>query len=251
MAWGMCGLPSDPDEVAVVESFILLAYGMVTATLGRSVWPWTRLRIPPGYHGELPQQYRHDRLDDILGGLGCLSPFLVLSAGAAFFSLRNILLAPTVQDGFGLVFAAAVFVLAVRLLLSLCNRPTLRIVPYFEKVVGCGSEPFRRGKSLARCLRTLDRIAEQAGVEPLSRFGFEDDMRGDIVRWHDPAELQQSLRVLISTLDPSRFLDPLADLYVLLQAVDCARRGGTRMALQLRMSDDEYIPANNRKGTFW
>ena len=60
------------------------------------------------------------------------------------------------------------------------------IHPYFESKVG-GIDTFARGRGIARQLEKLDAIAIEAEVEPLSNFGFNDDMRGEILVWHDAA----------------------------------------------------------------
>jgi hypothetical protein len=93
----------------------------------------------------------------------------------------------------------------------------VRLMPYYRRRVG-NTDTFLHGQALARSFRDLEWLAEQAGVPPLSRFGFADDLAGETVTWHSASELLVSVRGLAdavrtepeSVWDPERVLEDLA-----------------------------------------
>lgn len=61
------------------------------------------------------------------------------------------------------------------------------IIPYFSARVG-ELETFLAGKSLARSFQKLERLATEIGVQPLSAYGFADDLCGETLVWHTAAD---------------------------------------------------------------
>lgn len=97
-----------------------------------------------------------------------------------------------------LLFDLAPFAILVFLLLLLCLPGTAAstrvasVLPYFHKSHpgvsgGCS---FLSGKALARNCVFLDALALELGLEPVSTFGFADDLNlvwgGARVVWHEP-----------------------------------------------------------------
>ena len=67
---------------------------------------------------------------------------------------------------------------------------------------GCS---FLGGKALARNCIDLDTLAREVGLEPLSRFGFADDLGGGQVTWYSPARGLRTVSGLLMALrqDPT------------------------------------------------
>lgn len=157
--------------------------------------------------------------------------------------------------------AAAIFILAtLGSVLGLwdCLR-WVRIIPYFESTVG-GIETFLAGEALARHLRQLDDVAADIGVTPLSEFGFNDDLCGETLVWHDAEDGLSALLPLLAALEarPDRIeaRDPLAlqcvqcDLRKMIEALQKARQGGIRFCLLLRHGNGtSALEWEQRKGT--
>ncbi|MCL4181171.1 MAG: hypothetical protein KJ072_25930 [Verrucomicrobia bacterium] len=77
-----------------------------------------------------------------------------------------------------------------------------RIVPYFESRVATypDSQPdaFSTGVHLARRCRFLDERAVEAGVSPLSSFGFRDDRDWQQLIWHPASAGLRTVEALIA-----------------------------------------------------
>lgn len=62
----------------------------------------------------------------------------------------------------------------------------VRILPYFakgnERVV---ATTFMSGHALSQHFQILEDMAMRRECEPLSTFGFADDLRGETLVWHD------------------------------------------------------------------
>lgn len=58
----------------------------------------------------------------------------------------------------------------------------IRNIPYFQRSLGA-VDTFLIGKALARSLKQLDAVAMEQGVQPISAFGFNDDLRGEALVW--------------------------------------------------------------------
>lgn len=122
------------------------------------------------------------------------------------------------------------------------------ICPYFEREVG-DIDTFARGRHLARWLGELDDLAARLGVTPFSRYGFADDLRGETLVWHDPAEGLAVVESLLAGLDqsdvPERDRPRLAaDLRRVAHALSKARDKGIRFCLMHR-------PDNVTSGQEW
>ncbi|MBX3435743.1 MAG: hypothetical protein KF847_20690 [Pirellulales bacterium] len=142
---------------------------------------------PPRYHDTVRRSWRFSLW---------LASLTLLVAGLAVVA--------TLYLNLPAVFAAAA--LAVCLLfglfgnvMSLIDVRSVRLTPYFQRTVG-EIETFLSGKALARNLRFLDDRAVQQGVEPLSSFGFADDLLGETPVWRQPAEGLRTCRALLEGL---------------------------------------------------
>jgi len=89
------------------------------------------------------------------------------------------------------------------------------ILPYFKKHSGAGEvrgDTFLSGGAIARHCTDLDALALEAGLAPLSHFGFADDLSGAIVTWHDADQGLKTCSGLLKVLrqQPSRWKDTAA-----------------------------------------
>lgn len=75
-----------------------------------------------------------------------------------------------------------------------------RLVPYFKHPLG-DIDTYLRGCGLARSLAQLDATAEELRVNPLSRFGFNDDLRGEQLVWHPAADGLRTVAALLQHLE--------------------------------------------------
>jgi hypothetical protein len=87
---------------------------------------------------------------------------------------------------------------------------SIRVVgirPYFNKSHPgvSGRLSFLSGEALARNCAYLDKLALGASLEPLSCFGFADDLGGGQVTWYEPERGLRSVSGLLTVLrqDPS------------------------------------------------
>jgi hypothetical protein len=117
-----------------------------------------------------------------------------------------------------------------------------RIVPYFERAVSGIDTFYRSGYALARCSRYLDEIACQAGLTPLSAFGFRDNFSflGEWVRWHDAGQGLATVDALVERLHESPGLVPepeavIADLERRRWKLEAATRLQVRSCFHLQM----------------
>jgi hypothetical protein len=112
------------------------------------------------------------------------------------------------------------------------------VIPYFERTVG-EIDTFLAGQALARHLVPLDAMAQGLGLPPLSQFGFNDDLAGEPLTWHDAQEGLATVRALSDCLarQPSQLLDPenvMSDLARLAHALQRAKEQEIRFCLLLR-----------------
>ena len=116
------------------------------------------------------------------------------------------------QPFFGLAPFVTLFFLiyAAMTIPILVEIRTVCILPYFKKgrthdnwaepdrnIAKVEGNTFLYGKSLARNCLFLDKLALQAGLDPLSHFGFRDDLGGETVVWY---EAEQGLRTVTGLL---------------------------------------------------
>lgn len=97
----------------------------------------------------------------------------------------------------GLLGLAAYFGLILVLGLRVAAQTT--IVPYFQKPLG-DIHTFAQGHAVARSCQALDGLAAGLGLTPLSAFGFNDDLAGETVNWHPPAQGLATISGLLAAL---------------------------------------------------
>lgn len=115
------------------------------------------------------------------------------------------------------------------------------IYPYFETRVG-GICTFASGYEIARHFRDLDQIVVDRGGIPLSRFGFNDDMSGEKVEWHDAASGLSTCILLLEEIEKhaDRFSNHKKlrlELERMCHALQQASERGIRFSLLLRHGD--------------
>lgn len=79
----------------------------------------------------------------------------------------------------------------------------VRLMPYYRRRVG-DTDTFLHGQALARCYRDLEWLADEAGVPPLSSFGFADDLAGERVIWRPADQLLVTVRGLAGAIQEDR-----------------------------------------------
>ena len=82
----------------------------------------------------------------------------------------------------------------------------VRIMPYFQRSLG-EIDTFLNGKALVRSLKQLDAVAIEQGVQPLSAFGFNDDLRGETLVWYAPEDGLKTIETLLNELKRSQIPD--------------------------------------------
>jgi hypothetical protein len=101
-----------------------------------------------------------------------------------------------------LVLDLAVFALLAHWLRAAAQRlkESGRIVPYFKKPKSrnTSKETFAAGAAISAHCESLDSLAAQRGLVPISQFGFKDDRLWQTVKWHDPEEGLRSVTGLIA-----------------------------------------------------
>ena len=146
--------------------------------------------------------------------------------------------------GAGFVCAAAsvIFLLTFVFLPSaLLDGLRVRVVPYFEKQV-TGRSTFLKGKALIWNSASLDRIAEEMGLAPLSSFSSGDDLLvnyGEVFVWHNPEPALKIVSRLLAELRnrPDIVEDSeqvLVDLEALRNRLSHARAENVRFCLLIR-----------------
>ncbi len=112
------------------------------------------------------------------------------------------------------------------------------IIPYFQSAVG-EIETFCAGHALASKVLLLDRISAELNVTPLSDFGYNDDVCGESVEWHDSAVGLKTVRALLTEIKshPERVEGDrklIDDLHKLMHALERASDQDIRFSLLLR-----------------
>ena len=121
------------------------------------------------------------------------------------------------------------------------DRSIISILPYFDKLVP-GPQTFCHGHALARNSKQVDAFAEVQGLKPISVFGFNDDLMGETVQWHDPADGLATVTGLIIAMEsqPAGWKEAaaiLADLRRILEALTAARQTGARFCFLVRLGN--------------
>jgi hypothetical protein len=139
------------------------------------------------------------------------------------------------------------------------------IVPYFERKRGGPDpiypKPYNRyrlpGSFLAINCQRLDELTVRLGVKPISYFGFNDDLRGEELHWHDANEGLATLDALLAAVSSKPLEFPegenlLQDMegvrFVLKDAVD----KGIRFCFLLREGEGRSgAEDETRTGSMW
>lgn len=140
------------------------------------------------------------------------------------------------------------------------NRSSALIAPYFEKRLledpalpgRPDTDPFKRGKALAKQCRQLDGLAVSRQVYALSHFGFADDFEGEEVTWHGAGDGIRSMAGLLGGLDGSALAfagEVKEDLQSIAGALQRAQKQEVRFCLILRNGRDYSF--EKRKGSLW
>ncbi|MBI3866267.1 MAG: hypothetical protein HY290_30680 [Planctomycetia bacterium] len=128
------------------------------------------------------------------------------------------------------------------------------IVPYFQKALG-DIDTFAQGHAVARSCQALDALADQLGLTPLSAFGFNDDLAGETVVWHPPAQGLATVAGLVASLKTTESLSPDRDLLIkelsnIEHALQKATDANVPFCLLLRTADvTSAIEWERRQGT--
>ena len=110
-------------------------------------------------------------------------------------------LAPAVGLVFLLVCLTAVPILT--------DARAVCILPYFKKGVHpdlARGDTFVHGKALARNSVYLDALAQQYSLQPLSSFGFADDLHGETPVWHEAHCGLKTVSGLLKVLEEQPYL---------------------------------------------
>ena len=149
---------------------------------------WRETGLPSQYYEAVRDARRY-----ALNAIGLTgTTFVLLFLGTMFWSVWPLLTA---------------FVFAIFLLFGLIGGigglyetfRYVRIMPYFQRSLG-EIDTFLNGKALVRSLKQLDAVAIEQGVQPLSAFGFKDDLRGETLVWYAPEEGLKTVETLLNEL---------------------------------------------------
>jgi len=75
-----------------------------------------------------------------------------------------------------------------------------RLILYFERPVG-QIETYPAGHAIAIELRRLDEYCRSAGCAPLSSFGFNDDLLGETLEWHQAEDGLKTIQSLVDVVN--------------------------------------------------
>lgn len=198
--------------------------------------------------GHYPPIY-YERLRDSKRGwlqwFAILTPLTLLSALSFMCDWKNPFLI------FGPLLGAIWIYSAISAPFALCDDAVARIHPYFpKKSPPIKADTFSRGKALARDFQLLELWAHEHHITPLSTFGWNDDLRGEPLVWHDAAQGHQTVTSLLQHPDLSPELHE--DLTHLESALRHAQEAGIPFCLLLRHGDiASGAEMEARKGTFW
>jgi hypothetical protein len=143
---------------------------------------------------------------------------------------------------FAVAVAAAVFVYYQLVRVAGLND-VLRhasVMLYFHTRVG-DITMYGPGESLARHIDELDELARAHAVTPLSKFGWNDDLEGEQVAWHDSADGLKTVNSLLIALEQEETwwddqVETIADLKALAHGLERADAKGISFSLLLRHS---------------
>lgn len=88
---------------------------------------------------------------------------------------------------------------------SICEAGVVSILPYYKKggpeMPLVEGDTFLHGKALVRNCAYLDSLAERHGLEPLSNFGFYNDLGGKSPVWYDAERGLKTVSGLLRLLE--------------------------------------------------
>jgi hypothetical protein len=79
----------------------------------------------------------------------------------------------------------------------------VHFAPYFESKVG--GIAYCAAVHLAQHMEELDELARLHGVTPLSEFGWNDDLKGELTVWYDPLNGMKTVNTLITYFAADEF----------------------------------------------
>ncbi|NBV24884.1 MAG: hypothetical protein EBS05_23565 [Proteobacteria bacterium] len=185
--------------------------------------------------------------------------FLAPSGAAAFYGIQAILLQIEWTTVLLTLIASVLFFWFLRNAFAEFREvQNARIVPYFQQRGGKG-EAFTTGLALSRNCEQLDKLAVELSLEPLSHFGFADDISSEAVQWHSASAGLYSVRGLLHYLQAESGLVSdaehiIADLEKIEVALQGAEAREVRFCLILRQGFDRMISPvemDRRQGSFW
>ncbi|HYF50576.1 MAG TPA: hypothetical protein VEJ63_14285 [Planctomycetota bacterium] len=188
----------------------------------------------------------------------------MLMVGSAVLYLRLLWLGGSRDNLLGFIGAALIAGWLLREYLRALRREGCSIVPYFEREIG-GIDTFASGYAVARNCQRLDELAQRVGAEPLSEFGYEDDIHAyflgvkafeNRLKWFDATRGRVAISKLLGAVraDPSGFKDAdaiIAELERIEHALRKAAAANVRFCLLCRGEGVSPMEIEKREGTFW
>lgn len=170
----------------------------------------------------------------------CLRSLIRVTLIAAAIALALTLLSIRWERALFIAMIPGIIILLIFLIGPLDLHHTLHdvfVTPYFESAVG-GVRINCIGKQIARHLEELDELARLRDVTPLSEFGWNDDLKGEVNVWYDALSGVKTVNVLLSYFQGDEFAGGgqpgvVDELKLLAQSLDQAADRGIRFCLLL------------------
>jgi hypothetical protein len=108
----------------------------------------------------------------------------------------------------------------------------VHFAPYFESKVG--GLAYCAAMHLAQHMEELDELARLHGVTPLSEFGWNDDLKGELNVWYDPLNGMKTVNILLTYFAADEF----------------ARSNKTAIQNELKALDQALARASDRRIRF-
>jgi hypothetical protein len=204
-------------------------------------------------------KYQKQVLHRIVWTIIIFLPFLCLSGLGSWRYLFLFSDERKITDGLALMVCIVFFVLFLyTFILNILDRLTARIVPYFKERTQ-ESDTFFKGQTIAKNCRKLDEIAMKINICPISEFGFNDDLDGEQVKWHDPKKGLETISGLLNQIRQNPTLvkeasSVISDLGRVEIALKNAASKSIPFCFLLREGSEYYdvsqAEKNRRKGSF-